>query len=78
MYAAPAHFTIVNTSAERSTRVPAPNATAATCTHRPSSFPATVYRAALRPTVSARLMVNSTLGPGIAMSTAARAANSNR
>jgi len=63
---------------ERSTRAPAPKATAATCTSKPSSFPATVNIAALRPTVSARLTVNSTLGPGIAMSTAARAANAIR
>jgi hypothetical protein len=60
---------------DRSTSAPIPNATAATCTHRPSSFPATVNRADLRPTVSARLTVNSTLGPGRAMRTADRAAN---
>jgi hypothetical protein len=73
-YAAPAHCTTVTISAGRSARAPAPDATAATCTHRPSSFPATVYRAAVRPSVSARLIVNSTPGPGIAASTAAKAA----
>ena len=62
------------TCADRCTTVPTPNATAATCTHRPSSFPTTVRSAARRPTVSARLMVNSTLGPGIAITTVTTAA----
>jgi hypothetical protein len=35
----------------------------------------TVSSAARRPTVSARLMVNSTLGPGMAISTVTTAAN---
>jgi hypothetical protein len=35
----------------------------------------TVSSAARRPTVSARLMVNSTLGPGMAISTVTAAAN---
>ena len=39
------------------------NATAATWTYRPISLPATANSADRRPTVSARLMVNSTLGP---------------
>jgi hypothetical protein len=64
----------VMTCAERCTTAPTPNATATSCTHRPSSFPATVNSAARRPTVSARLMVNSTLGPGIAIRTVITAA----
>jgi len=38
-------------------------------------LPATVSSAARRPTVSARLIVNSTLGPGMAMTTLTTAAN---
>src|ERR1700731_2785236 len=64
--------------ADRSTRAPAPNATATTCAYSPSSLPVTVNRADRRPTVSARLMVNRTLGPGIAMRTIAKAANASR
>jgi len=38
-------------------------------------LPATVSSAARRPTVSARLMVNSTLGPGMAIRTVTTAVN---
>ena len=62
-------------SADRSTTAPTPSATATTCTHSPSSFPVTVSSAARRPTVSARLTVNSTLGPGMAIRTVTTAAN---
>src|ERR1700722_17967287 len=66
------------TCAERCTTAPTPNATATTCTHRPNSFPTTVSSAARRPTVSARLMVNSTLGPGIAIRTLTTTATADR
>jgi hypothetical protein len=59
-------------------RAPTPNATVATYTHRRSSFPANVNNAGLRPTLSARLTSNSTLGPRIAIRTAARAATADR
>jgi hypothetical protein len=65
----------VTISADRSTIAPTPNATATTCTHSPSSFPTTVSSAARRPTVSARLTVNSTLGPGMAIRTVTTATN---
>src|SRR5262245_62013349 len=44
-----------------------PQATSVTCVLSPRAFPRTVTSAARRPTVSARLTVNRTLGPGTAM-----------
>jgi hypothetical protein len=69
------NFTAVRICADLSTTAPTPNATATSCTHRPSSLPTTLSSAARRPTVSARLMVNSTLGPGTAIRTLTTAAN---
>jgi hypothetical protein len=65
----------VRICADRSTTAPTPNATATICTHSPISLPTTVSSADRRPTVSARLMVNRTLGPGMAISTVTTAAN---
>ena len=59
---------IVNTITERSTSAPIPNATAITWTYTPRVFPATVATPAVRPSASARLTVNSTLGPGTTIS----------
>ena len=63
-YAAPPSLTIVKTMTDRSTSAPIPNATATTCTYTPTVLPATVATPAIRPSASARLTVNSTLGPG--------------
>ena len=54
----------MNTAAEVVTSAPRPNATATTCVYTPTELPTTVSSASRRPTVSARLIVNSTLGPG--------------
>src|SRR5699024_1067132 len=69
------YFTTCNATAERSTISPIPNATATTCNDTPAALPATVARVARRPAVSARLMVNSTDGPGNATMTTTVTAN---
>src|SRR5215475_1071 len=68
-YAAPASLSTVNTATDRSTSAPIPNATAITCANAPTALPATVATPAARPSAIARLTTNSTLGPGIAIST---------
>jgi len=55
-----------------------PNATATTCVNAPTVLPATVATPATRPSVIARLTVNSTLGPGMAISTNAVTVNASR
>src|SRR6516162_9917984 len=77
-YAAPASLSTVNTATDRSTSAPIPNATATTCANAPTVLPATVATPAARPSAIARLTTNSTLGPGIAMSTDAVRVNASR
>ena len=77
-YAAPASLSTVNRATDRSTSGPIPNATATTCVNAPTVLPATVATPAPRPSVIARLTVNSTLGPGIAISTNAVTVNASR
>lgn len=64
-YAAPASFTATKTAAERSTSEPIPRATATTRPYEPTTLPSTVASAVRRPWASARPITNSTLGPGI-------------
>src|SRR5215475_8680717 len=77
-YAAPASLSTVNTATDRSTSAPIPNATATTCTNAPTVLPATVAIPAARPSAIARLTTNSTLGPGIAISTNAVTVNASK
>src|SRR5262249_30134845 len=63
---------------DRSTSAPIPNATATTCVNAPTVLPATVATPAARPNAIARLTTNSTLGPGIAISTNAVTVNASR
>jgi hypothetical protein len=63
------------TRIERSTSVPRPIATSSACTYTPLVLPKTVMTAVRLPYVSALLMVNSTLGPGMTMMTNATAVN---
>ena len=68
----------MNSATDRSTSGPRPNATATTCVNAPTVLPATVATPATRPSAIARLTVNSTLGPGIAISTSAVTVNASR
>ena len=54
---------------ELDTIAPIPTATATTSRYSPAALPATVASPAVRPDVSDRLTTNSTLGPGITIST---------
>jgi hypothetical protein len=68
-YAAPASRSTLNTASERATIDPTPIATSTSCSAIPLALPATVARAARRPSATPRLIVNRTLGPGIRIST---------
>jgi hypothetical protein len=68
----------VNTATGRSTGGPIPNATATTCANAPAALPVTVATPAARPSATARLTVNSTLGPGTTMSTDVVIVNASR
>ena len=68
----------MKSATDRSTSGPRPNATATTCVNAPTVLPATVATPATRPSAMARLTVNSTLGPGIAISTSAVIVNASR
>ena len=68
----------MNSVTDRSTSGPRPNATSTTWVNAPAVLPATVATPATRPSAMARLTVNSTLGPGIAMSTNAVSVNASR
>ena len=57
---------------------PSPTARAQIWVRMPSALPTTVSSASRRPDDSARPIVNSTLGPGIAMMTTDAAANASR
>ena len=63
-YAAPTSLSEVYAVADAATSAPRPSATPATWTTRPRVLPTTDSSASRRPTVSARPMVNSRLGPG--------------
>ena len=68
-YAAPSSFSVVKTASDRATIEPTPIDTSTSCSANPLAFPATVARAARRPSDTPRLTTNSTLGPGIRIST---------
>ena len=69
----------MNAATDCSASAPTPIATAITCTYSPSAFPTTVSTATRGPPASARATTNSTLGPGIAITTnAVRTNASNR
>jgi hypothetical protein len=59
----------VNTVSELASTAPSPITTTNSWNIRPVVFPTTVASAALRPTATPRLTTNSTLGPGITIST---------
>src|SRR5215469_10925255 len=62
-------------SADRSTIGPMPRATSAAAASSPSSLPSTDASAVRRPCASARPTTNSTVGPGMAMTTRASPQN---
>jgi hypothetical protein len=66
-----------NSISDRATRAPRPTATRTTSNRRPTALPTTLAIAVRRPCASARLMANTTLGPGMAMMIAATAAKAN-
>ena len=59
----------MNTASERATIAPTPSETSSSCSAKPLALPATVASAARRPSATPRLTTNSTLGPGIRIST---------
>jgi hypothetical protein len=71
-------FDAVNTVADSLTAAPSPKATPTTCRYTPTALPTTVSRAPRLPTVSARLMVNRTLGPGTTTMMNVSAANATK
>jgi hypothetical protein len=66
-----------NSISDRATRAPRPTATRTTSSSSPTALSTTLAIAVRRPCASARLMANTTLGPGMAMMIAAASAKAN-
>jgi len=77
-YSAPATFTIVNSTTDRATMPPTPRATRPMTGSSPNALPSTLSNPPMRPRARARPIVNSTLGPGMTISTRAATMNASR